>query len=178
MHKGEVVEEGDHESLMDAGGTYFGLVKRQSLRRAEEEEEEEEEQEQEQQQQQGLGLKQQKHAKLVVDQQIKENQLSSTERHGLLAPSSTPLVMKVSNDKTKNLIINEDEVEVEDAKVENEKVIVSITLILMIIILLGKSIKCRFEDVNDEQARMAINSNRMRRCSMQWEYSTGPGFCF
>ena len=38
MHKGEVVEEGDHESLMRSQGTYFGLVEQQNLRLAEEEE--------------------------------------------------------------------------------------------------------------------------------------------
>ena len=38
MHKGEVVEEGDHEMLMNAGGIYFGLVEQQNLRLAEEEE--------------------------------------------------------------------------------------------------------------------------------------------
>ena len=39
MQKGEVVEEGDHDSLMRAQGTYFGLVEQQNLRQAEEEEE-------------------------------------------------------------------------------------------------------------------------------------------
>jgi ATP-binding cassette, subfamily B (MDR/TAP), member 1 len=38
MHKGEVIEEGDHHSLMAAGGTYHGLVEQQNLRQAEEEE--------------------------------------------------------------------------------------------------------------------------------------------
>ena len=149
MHKGKVVEEGNHESLMDAGGTYFGLVEQQNLRRGKEEE--------------VLTLKQQNIGELVVDQQIEENRLSSTETRDLSAPSSIPLGMKVSNDNTVNLAVNEDKVEVEDGKMESEKVIVRITLILMIIILLEKSTKCRFEDVNDEQARMAINSNRMRR---------------
>ena len=39
MQKGEVVEEGDHDSLMRARSTYFGLVEQQILRQAEEEEE-------------------------------------------------------------------------------------------------------------------------------------------
>ncbi len=39
MHKGEVVEEGDHDSLTNARGIYFGLVEQQNLRLAEEEEE-------------------------------------------------------------------------------------------------------------------------------------------
>lgn len=38
MHKGHVVEEGDHESLMSLGGTYHSLVEQQNLRQAEEEE--------------------------------------------------------------------------------------------------------------------------------------------
>ena len=38
MNNGEVVEEGDHETLMNAGGVYFGLVEQQNLRLAEEEE--------------------------------------------------------------------------------------------------------------------------------------------
>jgi len=38
MHKGEIVEEGDHESLMRSQGTYFSLVEQQNLRLAEEEE--------------------------------------------------------------------------------------------------------------------------------------------
>ena len=38
MHKGEVVEEGNHDSLMQLGGTYHSLVEQQNLRRAEEEE--------------------------------------------------------------------------------------------------------------------------------------------
>jgi hypothetical protein len=38
MHKGEIVEQGDHESLMRSQGTYFSLVEQQNLRLAEEEE--------------------------------------------------------------------------------------------------------------------------------------------
>ncbi len=39
IQKGEVIEEGDHDSLMRAKSTYFGLVEQQILRQAEEEEE-------------------------------------------------------------------------------------------------------------------------------------------
>ncbi|CAF1376268.1 unnamed protein product, partial [Rotaria sordida] len=42
MQQGEIVEEGDHDSLMKAQGIYFDLVKQQNLRQLEEEEEEEE----------------------------------------------------------------------------------------------------------------------------------------
>ncbi|CAF4126879.1 unnamed protein product, partial [Rotaria sordida] len=46
MQQGEIVEEGDHDSLMKAQGIYFDLVKQQNLRQLEEEEEEESEMEQ------------------------------------------------------------------------------------------------------------------------------------
>jgi ABC-type glutathione transport system ATPase component len=45
MEKGEIVEEGDHETLMEAKGTYFGLVEQQTLHQDEEAEEVELEQE-------------------------------------------------------------------------------------------------------------------------------------
>jgi ABC-type multidrug transport system ATPase subunit len=38
LEKGEVVEEGDHETLMKTKGTYFNLLQQQNLRQAEEEE--------------------------------------------------------------------------------------------------------------------------------------------
>ena len=38
MRKGEVVEEGDHKSLMKARGIYFGLVEQQTLHQTEKEE--------------------------------------------------------------------------------------------------------------------------------------------
>ncbi|CAF3736730.1 unnamed protein product [Rotaria magnacalcarata] len=37
MHKGQVIEEGDHESLMRLRGTYYSLVEQQNLLKAEEE---------------------------------------------------------------------------------------------------------------------------------------------
>lgn len=37
MHQGQVIEEGDHESLMNARGSYFNLVEQQNLMKAEEE---------------------------------------------------------------------------------------------------------------------------------------------
>ncbi|UJR11267.1 hypothetical protein I4U23_015449 [Adineta vaga] len=39
INKGQVVEEGDHESLMNAHGTYFDLVQQQSMRQYDEEKE-------------------------------------------------------------------------------------------------------------------------------------------
>ncbi|CAF3362457.1 unnamed protein product [Rotaria sp. Silwood2] len=41
MQQGEIVEEGDHDSLMKAQGIYFDLIKQQNLCQFEEEEEEE-----------------------------------------------------------------------------------------------------------------------------------------
>ena len=41
MGKGQVIEEGNHESLMQLQGTYFSLVQQQALQTEEEEEEEE-----------------------------------------------------------------------------------------------------------------------------------------
>jgi hypothetical protein len=43
MEKGEIVEEGDHDTLMEAKGTYFGLVEQQTLHQDEEVELEQEE---------------------------------------------------------------------------------------------------------------------------------------
>lgn len=40
MHKGEIVEEGDHDSLMRNGGAYFDLVEQQRLRKAQDDEQE------------------------------------------------------------------------------------------------------------------------------------------
>ncbi|CAF3898098.1 unnamed protein product, partial [Rotaria magnacalcarata] len=40
MQQGEIVEEGDHESLIKAQGLYFYFVKQQNIRQIEEEEEE------------------------------------------------------------------------------------------------------------------------------------------
>ena len=40
MGKGQVIEEGNHESLMQLQGTYFSLVQQQALQTEEEEEEE------------------------------------------------------------------------------------------------------------------------------------------
>jgi ABC-type multidrug transport system ATPase subunit len=55
MHKGEVVEEGDHDSLMKGRGTYFDLVEQQRLHQAEEEEE--------------LKFEEQETAKILVSEQ-------------------------------------------------------------------------------------------------------------
>jgi len=55
MHKGEVVEEGDHDALIKARGTYFDLVEQQRLRQAEEEEE--------------LKFEEQETAKILVSEQ-------------------------------------------------------------------------------------------------------------
>ncbi|CAF3881045.1 unnamed protein product [Rotaria sordida] len=75
MQQGEIVEEGDHDSLMKAQGVYFDLVKQQNLRQLEEEEEEEEESEMEQKEMTQLipgdqtndDTMEQVHHKLIID---------------------------------------------------------------------------------------------------------------
>jgi ABC-type multidrug transport system ATPase subunit len=47
IEKGEVVEEGDHDTLMRAKGAYFGLIKQQNVRQTETEEDNDEEEEEE-----------------------------------------------------------------------------------------------------------------------------------
>ncbi len=79
MQKGEVVEEGDHESLMDSRGIYFGLVEQQNLRRAEEEEQ--------------LAFEQQESFGLVRTHQAEENQLGFARKRASTIISLSPSVM-------------------------------------------------------------------------------------
>ena len=79
MDKGEVVEEGDHDSLMRAHGTYYTLVEQQNLRRAEEEEQ--------------LAFEQQESTGLVLSHQVEENHLSIARARSSTIISLTPSVM-------------------------------------------------------------------------------------
>ena len=79
MDKGEVVEEGDHDSLMRAAGTYYSLVEQQNLRRAEEEEQ--------------LAFERQESTGIVLSQQIEENHLSVARARASTIISLTPSVM-------------------------------------------------------------------------------------
>ena len=111
MDKGEVVEEGDHESLMRAHGTYYGLVEKQNLRKAEEEE--------------SLAFEKRESAELAVDHQTENNRLNLAKKGASILAKSTSLDMNTLNGKTKNSIIEVDETEGEDGKLE--KVIIRIS---------------------------------------------------
>ena len=111
MHKGEVVEEGDHESLMRARGTYYGLVEQQNLRRAEEEEQ--------------LAFERQESTAVVQALQGEENQLSViTRNRASTVISLTPSVMAALYGKRKNSTANEeiDEEKEEEAKKAKVKI--------------------------------------------------------
>jgi hypothetical protein len=111
MNKGEVVEEGDHDSLMDRRGIYYGLVEQQNLLRAEEEEQ--------------LAFEQQESAGLVRIHQAEENQLPIAARQRASSIISlSPSVIAALYGKNKKL--TEDEETEEDSK---KKVIINIQLI-------------------------------------------------
>jgi len=81
MHKGEVVEEGDHESLMRSRGMYFSLVEQQNVRLAEEEER--------------LAFERQESVALVLAHQSDENQVDgeSARKRASSKISLTPSVI-------------------------------------------------------------------------------------
>ncbi|CAF3688467.1 unnamed protein product [Adineta steineri] len=87
MHKGEVVEEGDHESLMDARGTYYSLVEQQNLRRAEEEEQ--------------LQFEKKEITELVLNHHTEELQTTATRNRASTIVSLTPSVMAALYGKNK-----------------------------------------------------------------------------
>lgn len=107
MHKGEVVEEGDHDSLMALGGTYHGLVEQQNLRQAEEEEQ--------------LAFERQESVGIVRAQQVDENTLDvgfSRNRTSTVV-SLTPSVMAAlygKNGNAKGGGNNDEDVDDKDAK--------------------------------------------------------------
>ncbi|CAF3084747.1 unnamed protein product [Rotaria sp. Silwood2] len=88
MHKGNVVEEGDHESLMRARGTYFALVEQQNLRRAEEEEQ--------------LALEQRERNGSIVAHPMEEIQLSFARKRASTIISITSSVRNALYGKRKN----------------------------------------------------------------------------
>jgi hypothetical protein len=81
MNKGEIVEEGDHESLMRSRGTYFSLVEQQNLRLAEEEEQ--------------LAFERQENVALVRAHQSDENQVDDglARKRASTVVSLTPSVL-------------------------------------------------------------------------------------
>ncbi|CAF3789545.1 unnamed protein product, partial [Rotaria sp. Silwood1] len=106
MQKGQVVEEGDHDSLMSIRGIYFTLIQQQSLRQAEEEEE--------------LEFEQQQTAKILLSDQLDlDNSNIKKDRRSTL-DSITPSVLAVLYGK-KNLEIDEDLEENDDEKIKMKK---------------------------------------------------------
>ncbi len=66
MQKGEIVEEGDHDTLMRAKGTYFSLVEQQTLHQVEEAEE--------------LKLEQEKASKVLFSEETNNDSIEQRRR--------------------------------------------------------------------------------------------------
>ena len=79
MQKGEVIEYGDHDSLMQNQDIYFELVKQQSLRQAQEEEE--------------LEFEQEEITKSLLADQIDSNSLDVRRDRGSTIVSLSPSVL-------------------------------------------------------------------------------------
>ncbi|CAF5107781.1 unnamed protein product, partial [Rotaria sp. Silwood1] len=93
MQKGETIEEGDHDSLMKARGTYFHFVEQQNLHEAGEKEK--------------LDLEQNKAAKEIIlsDQTQLDNSDTTRKRESRLVSSSSSTLSLL----TENLEENDDE---------------------------------------------------------------------
>ncbi len=112
MHKGEVVEEGDHTSLMADRGTYYGLVEQQNLRRAEEEEQ--------------FTFEREENVGLVRVHQEEDNRLNFARHRASTVISLTPSVIAALYGKEKHATTVEDEEEDEKEKkkkVKEEKLV-------------------------------------------------------
>ena len=110
MHKGEVVEEGDHDSLMRLGGTYHTLVEQQNLRRREEEEQ--------------LAFERHESTNIIISQQNEENHLTVHDGKRLrsstiisLTPSAIATLYGKNN---KNKTDEDDDEEEKKKKVKDE----------------------------------------------------------
>lgn len=108
MHKGEVVEEGDHGSLMNALGTYHALVEQQNLRQAEEEEKLAFEREESQ------------NTSLVTDPQTLG--VTFERKRASTVVSLTPSIKHQLYGKLKNADTDEDKKNAEDTEVKPKKV--------------------------------------------------------
>ncbi|CAF2682116.1 unnamed protein product [Rotaria sp. Silwood2] len=115
MHKGNVVEEGDHESLMQARGTYFALVEQQNLRKAEEEEQ--------------FNFEQRERNGSIVTKQTEEIQLDMGRKRGSTMVSLTSAISALYSQK-KNSLTNEDALEEEDDS-EEKKPNVALQMLIM-----------------------------------------------
>ncbi|CAF2677139.1 unnamed protein product [Rotaria sp. Silwood2] len=100
MHKGKVVEEGDHEKLMQIHGTYFDLVEQQNLHIAEEEER--------------LAFERQESDGLLRVQQSEEKYLGIGRECSSTIINMTPSVMAALHANKKDSTTGEDIVEEED----------------------------------------------------------------
>ncbi|CAF4169043.1 unnamed protein product [Rotaria sp. Silwood2] len=107
MYKGNVVEEGDHESLMHARGTYFALVEQQNLHKTEREEQ--------------LALERQECSGSNVPNQTEEIQLGFRRKCASIVNSVASSAMNELNGKKTNLLTDEEEVEEEDAEIKQKK---------------------------------------------------------
>ena len=108
MHKGEVVEEGDHDSLMRARGTYFGLVEQENLSKAEEEEK--------------LAFEQQESAGMVLAHQEDETNLSVMRKRASTVTSLTRSVTATLYGRKRNSVTDEDAEQDEDEEAKKKKV--------------------------------------------------------
>jgi ABC-type glutathione transport system ATPase component len=83
MHKGEVVEEGDHDALMEAKGTYYTLVEQQTLRQVEEVEE--------------LELEQKEASKMFLPQTIMDRVIDRTRRRSTIVSLTAAVLFGKKN---------------------------------------------------------------------------------
>jgi len=124
MHKGEIVEEGDHESLMRSQGTYFSLVEQQNLRLAEEEEQ--------------LAFEHQENVASVRAHQNDENHVDvelSRKRASSIISLMSSVIAELYGKKEQSTV-DEDV----DSNEKKKQVRIKVTSILIQIILLGKRI--------------------------------------
>ncbi|CAF4425289.1 unnamed protein product, partial [Rotaria magnacalcarata] len=103
LNKGEVVEEGDHESLMELRGTYHSLIEQQHLRQIEEEEK----------------LAFERNQSLTIDP-LEENQLDFLRKRASTIISMTPSAKIVLFDKTR-ISITDGNVVIEENTDEKKK---------------------------------------------------------
>ncbi|CAF1420960.1 unnamed protein product [Rotaria sordida] len=116
IHKGNVVEEGDHESLMNTRGTYFTLVEQQNLRKAEEEEEQ-------------LAFEKYERNLSVVSNPTTENLLGFERKRASTIGSIASSVLNTLYGKKKNSLVDDDAVEEEDT--EEKKPSAMLKMLLM-----------------------------------------------
>ena len=162
MHKGEVVEEGDHDSLMDLGGTYHNLVEQQNLRRAEEEEQ--------------MAFERRESTNMVVAHQNDENRLTLSD--GMRLRSSTVISLTPSAIATlygnKNNTTGDDEdrektkkkVKVDDDEMEIHSDNFSFDCT-------GKETECSVANLENESTRVGVHCDRLCRLYHQRRHSTG-----